>query len=114
MFSYRSGEPMGDESGPGQPGAPGTPGAPGAPEEPGQPALGAGPGSCTPPDIVPKEGHWNVYNQTGSMVCGTFINRPLKASTENGVIEVSDCGWSRLSHRSQGRTVTLRRLPGRS
>lgn len=54
----------------------------------------SGGGSCTPPNLVPKAGRWQVANRTGSMVCGTMINMPLKASQEDGMLEISDCGWT--------------------
>ena len=35
-----------------------------------------------------------MNNLPGSMVCGSMINMPLSPSREQGVLEVTDCGWT--------------------
>ena len=49
---------------------------------------------CEAPGLVPRAGSWSVSNFTGRMVCGSMINMPLKASQEQGVLEIKDCGWT--------------------
>ncbi len=109
VFIHQSNK-LGDKgSSPGAPGGTGGPSPGGTPGPGGSSGPGslAGPGGCVPPDLVPKAGRWNVANFPGTMVCGTMINMPLAPSTESGILEIKDCGWTVVGTGMADGTVPL-------
>ena len=63
----------------------------------GGPGSGGGDVDCDATAIAPVQGPWSVSNHTGRMVCNGpagSMDMPLKASTEDGTIKVTNCGWT--------------------